>query len=156
MELTVTNRSRAWPKAEKTGKTCRKAVTEACLWNRRHACLEVCVANTSRWSEAESRWPVLKAVRTIGSVWSFESMRDRPLYSSGFFCYRKYPYSSFFERLRRKTEENRSGKRPILRNRPFCNDYTDKMEKSDGVNEIFGLITEKTGRIAAVTGHYSP
>ena len=83
-------------------------------------------------------------------------MRDRPLYSSGFFCYRKYPYSSFFERLRRKPEENRSGKRPILRNRPFCNDYTDKMEKSDGVNEIFGLITEKTGRIAAVTGHYSP
>ena len=84
-------------------------------------------------------------------------MRDRPLYSSGFFIViGNIRTAAFLNDYGEKTEENRSGKRPILRNRPFCNDYTDKMEKSDGVNEIFGLITEKTGRIAAVTGHYSP
>ncbi|MDD6742564.1 MAG: hypothetical protein PUE22_03530, partial [Roseburia porci] len=32
-------------------------------------------------------------------------------------------------------------------NRPFQSDYTDKMEKSDGVNGTFRLVTEKTSRM---------
>ena len=35
----------------------------------------------------------------------------------------------------------------ILRNWPFQSDYTDKMEKSDGVNGTFRLVTEKTSRM---------
>ena len=60
---------------------------------------------------------------------------------------KEYPYSSFFKRLRRKTKGKQLQKRVILRNWPFQSDYTDKMEEGDGVNETFGLVTEKTSRM---------
>ena len=81
----------------------------------------------------------------------FFNQTDPVLHKDWIFCIREnrrnIRTAAFLSDYGEKQRENSCGKRAILRNWPFQSDYTNKMEESDGVNETFGLVTEKTSRM---------